>query len=231
MGWTQCLFKTTDIRFATPTLRCLEMDYWAAEPSGVPELPLSTAPLVSLRLCSDGTDDVLLELLHKAGSTLVNADIYTEHVLPAKRISSALLACAPVIERLRFISNPPNDVLVSRLAESEMTFFDTVLPHFVKLKSLSVSATDISCLAFSHLPPCLRHLSIQSFNHYPNFELTDELLEELADPKIKFNLKDLTVLDSTEFWDTESRDVMTKACAARGISFTFVSDEGASEDL
>lgn len=63
-----------------------------------------------------------------------------------------------------------------------MPVFDRVLPYFTRLEKFSVSASEVSIDLFRLLPPCVRHVRIQAFNHLASFYYSGRLIECLEDP-------------------------------------------------
>lgn len=58
---------------------------------------------------------------------------------------------------------------------------DRVLPRCTALERLFVSASEISINVFIIVPPCLKHLRIQAYNHLATFYFTGRLIAHLED--------------------------------------------------
>lgn len=168
---------------ALPRLRDLDLDAWLysfdAEAQGwdarsafyLPSVagPLQhavfqsntfSAHLTHLHLRFDIADADLFTLLSSSGPTLVSLDLYTEHALPTQLLVDALASSLATLRTLKWTTNPPLDVLQAGEGEP---FVDRLLPRFVQLDTLVVSATDISHNLLGLLPTSLRHLEVQAF--------------------------------------------------------------------
>lgn len=231
VGWTRELYKSTDIELALPTLLRLELDFWAS-PVTLP-IPLPVIPplsLVELRLHCDLPHELLFLLLTAAGSTLEVADLYFEKLLSLEETTAALATSVHTMKKLRYISNPTLDEL-NNFNVNVTPIFDRLLPHYQQLERLSVSATEVSTNLFRLLPPCLRDLEVQSFNHHGTFVYSNVLLLALRDQSFNFTLETFTVHDAAEVWEEESVELVRAACRSRGITFFFKPDsEGAESD-
>jgi hypothetical protein len=229
--WTRQLYWATDVQLALPTLKRLELDFWAA-PIPLP-IPLPVLPplvLVELRLHCDLPDELLYLLLAAAGPTLEVVDLYFERILSAEDTTAALIQSTRSMRQFRYISNPTLDEL-QNFNINVTPIFDRLLPHYHQLERLFTSATEISTNLFRLLPPCLRDLEIQSFNHHGTFGYSNTLLTALQDESLEFHLKTLTVHDAAEVWDEDSVLAIRAACRVRGIMFYFKPDsEGAESD-
>lgn len=231
VGWTRQLYHSTDVQLALPTLTRLELDFWAAAaplPNPLPILP--PLNLVELRLHCDLPDELLHLLLAAAGPSLHIVDLYFERVVSVDHAAAALMHSTRSMKNLRYISNPTLDEL-SNFNSHLTPVFDRLLPHYIQLERLFISATDISTNLLRLLPPCLRDLDIQSFNHHGLFAFSQSLILALQDDSLLFSLETLTVHDATEVWEEENVDAMRETCRSRGIEFYFRPDsEGAESD-
>lgn len=231
VGWTSELYRAIDIQLALPTLKRLELDFWASPaplPDPLPVLPL--LPIVDLRLHCDIPDELLYLILAAAGPTLQVVDLYFERILSLNETTAALFRSTKTMRKFRYISNPTLDEL-SNFNAHVTPIFDRLLPHYEQLERLFVSATEISTNLFRLLPPCLRDLEVQSFNHHGTFVFSRVVLLALQDASLDFRLETFTVHDAAEVWEEDSIAAMRVACRARGISFFFKPDsEGAESD-
>ncbi|ORY70603.1 hypothetical protein BCR35DRAFT_307895 [Leucosporidium creatinivorum] len=195
-----------------------------------PHAPLPHPHIIShlkdLRLRFNIADVDLYALLASSGSTLEHLDLYTEHVLPPNLLCVAFSSSLNTLRSLKWTTNPPLDV---RSKIDELPTFDRLLPHFVKLESLIISATDVSWNLLALLPPSLQHLEVQAFTYQTPFRYSDAMIETLADHSRPFHLETLIVRDSGDVWSAEQVFLLGLACAARDITFTFIADEDVSE--
>lgn len=231
VNWTSELYHSTDIQLVSQSLLKLELDFWSKSmPLPVPLPSLPPLRLVELRLHCDLPHELLCLILKAAGSTLEILDLYFERILSLEDTTQALLPSVQSLRKLRYISNPTLEEL-GNTNVNLTPIFDRLLPHYHQLEKLSVSATEVSTNLLRLLPPCLKDLEVQSFNHHGTFMFSNVLLLALKDESIEFKLETFTVLDAAEVWEAENVELVRSACRARGIIFQFLPDsEGAESD-
>jgi hypothetical protein len=190
--------------------------------------PPQRCPVVNLRLHFVIPDAQLFALLTASAPTLEVVDLYFEHLLPLEQTVAALKLSCRTMRNLRYVSNPTINEL-RLLTPTTTPLFDQLLPQFKQLEQLSVSATDISILAFKSLPLSLKMLDIVSYNHQAAFKALEGLVDILHDQSIVFRAGLVfSMSDSIENWPSEFVERVRKAAFARGIIFVFTPD---SDDI
>lgn len=156
-------------------------------------------------------------------------NIYSEHLLPLKETILAMKSFGKETKYLQYINNLTLDLLdklkpPSSRSRIHRPLFDRLLPSFVVLDSLCVTATDISVEAFRFLPATLRVLSVLSLNFHSAFNSAADLLDILHDPTVHLSLQTFNLYDSSADWDASDLALLKEAFGDRGIEFNFFPD-------
>ena len=207
-----------------PKLEGLEVELWG-DPSPIVSALPSFPPLTlrHLRVFSPGADALIFSLVAAASPTLETLDMYVETVFKDPRVAAAaLMPAARTLRRLKYLTCPSLADLAASYDASQPQVFDYILPHFIHLEYLFISATEVSPHLFRLLPPMLRELEIRSYNHIPAFHYNDMLIGDLVDPAIEYRLEELVLHD--EAWSQPQVDSLGAATAARGITFRHTAD-------
>ncbi|BGP14718.1 hypothetical protein JCM10213v2_002669 [Rhodosporidiobolus nylandii] len=200
-----------------------------------------TLALRRLKIHHDQEQEILSEVLRKS-PRLEFVDFYFEQVMNVDAMAEALRVAAPSLREMRYIANPTHSELPSfssSAAEASPPLFDTILPLATSLISLRISATDLSPSALLALPPALQKLHIRSLNVHAQFTCA-ALLEVLRRDDLRFpsSFRELTVVDSPEFWDADPEmhgdrggeregsalQEIRRRLKARAVRFTFKLD-------
>lgn len=222
-------FRSDDVALALPSLTRLELDFWGAAILDLPAPSIPSCPsLRHIQLHFSYPSNLVFAII-EGSPNLVTADLYFERLAPQDRSARAFESSVGTLKHLRFISNPTSDEL-DNFDESTKAFLDHLFPKFQALETLSVSATDISIALFRSVPPTLRHLTIQSYNHRAIFskDRADELLETLRDGNLDIRLETFKLYDLAEAWE-ELIPELREAFVARGIEFSFEADTAVDE--
>ncbi|BGP13618.1 hypothetical protein JCM10213_007794 [Rhodosporidiobolus nylandii] len=224
--WGVDLYSRTDLYDLAlpPELHTLELDYessWSAR-----DLPIHNGLHVSrlrkLRLRCDTDQEVLWEVLGKC-TELEVCELYFERLLSRDETTAALRASTASMKHLSFMSNPTLDDL-ALFDQTQQPIFDRLLPMYTQLETLSVSATEVSAEVFRLIPPSLKSLEVQAFNHVSMFRFTPQMVQDLATPVFAKGLKSVRVHDAAEAWEELDIAQLKTACETRGIEFWFHAD-------
>lgn len=121
----------------------------------------------------------------------------------------------------------PHSPTIEDLAHFDSTavpIFDLLLPRYLQLETLIVTATELSCRLFRLLPRSLRYLEITSLNDQARFFMDLQLLRDLEDMSLEVTLEELVVRDSAQVYSPDLIQEFYERCTARGIIFTFYPD-------
>ncbi|GAA5990593.1 hypothetical protein JCM11641_007797 [Rhodosporidiobolus odoratus] len=230
-SWGSELYSRTDLYdLALPAmLDTLELDFgssWSARHFPIHN-GLDPTNLRRLRLRCDTDDDVLWQVLGQCTGLEV-CELYFEKLLSRDETTAALRGSTDSMKHLSFLSkyaqfSPTMDDLAS-FDSAAQPLFDRLLPAYIKLETLAVSATEISTDVFRLLPASLKSLTIQAFNHVSTFIYTPQLVSDLAVAQYAKGLESLSVHDAAEAWDEVEIGNLRQACEKRGVLFYFRPD-------
>jgi hypothetical protein len=231
------LIKAEDGPLLLPGLERLLVDVWdaAVTDSFPPDAPSPSLPPLDLTcFChSSNYPASLVYPLLPASPKLETLYLYFEHLRPAQVSADALLS-VPKLRHLYFLSNPSFEELEDDYdaysAANLVPALDLALPFLANLKTLTVSATDISSSFISLLPPRLRSIKIRAYSSY-GLEDPRRVLGMLQNPAIDLrSLRELEVQDTSELWSAELRLDIRAVCEQRGVRFSFILDDAGEED-
>ncbi|GAA5823349.1 hypothetical protein JCM5353_008243 [Sporobolomyces roseus] len=204
--WGLNAFGRTDVvEFSLPPLlERLELDFASTWSAPFPIISSQAEPnsIKTIWLNCDCEEHALWQVLTSSES-LEDCQLYFERLLERE---------GPTIEDL------------ANFDSTAVPIFDLLLPRYLQLETLIVTATELSCRLFRLLPRSLRYLEITSLNDQARFFMDLQLLRDLEDHSLGITLEELVVRDSAQVYSPDLIQEFYERCTARGIIFTFYPD-------
>ncbi|GAA5832096.1 hypothetical protein JCM5353_008068 [Sporobolomyces roseus] len=232
-SWGHNAFSRTDVvEFSLPPLlERLELDFASTWSAPFPIISSQAQPnsIKTIWLNCDSEEHALWQVLTSSES-LEFCQLYFERLLEREGTVQALLNSTSTMKRLHFTSNPTIEDL-THFDSTAVPIFDLLLPRYLQLETLIVTATELSCRLFRLLPRSLRYLEITSLNDQARFFMDLQLLRDLEDTSLEITLEELVVKDTAQVYDQNLIQEFYERCTARGIIFTFQPDSPAGSSM